>query len=80
VALDRLRWLLVSPHAVRGYSRAVDEDTRKTEELEEKADESGYGAAEGEGRDAPDQVQPTEVITNREEAEDEHAPRDQAPR
>jgi hypothetical protein len=37
------------------------ESTPTPEELEEQAEESGYGAAEGESDDAPDQVQRTEV-------------------
>lgn len=58
------------------------ESTPTPEELETQAAESGYGAAEGETEDAPDQVQPTEVTRKREEVEDEDedTPRGQAPR
>jgi hypothetical protein len=47
-------------------------DERTTaEELEEQAEESGYGAAEGETGDAPEQVLPTEVTGERDDRDDD---------
>ena len=43
----------------------MDEST--SNELEEAADESGYGAAESDVGDAPDQVLPVEAVDDREE-------------
>lgn len=52
-------------------------DAATPDELEEQAEESGYGAAEGESDDAPDQVQRTEVERVRDD-EDDDAARGQA--
>jgi hypothetical protein len=53
-------------------------DAATPDELEEQAEESGYGAAEGESDDAPDQVQRTEVERARDDYEDDDAARGQA--
>ena len=52
-------------------------DAATPDELEEQAEESGYGAAEGESDDVPDQVQRTEVERVRDD-EDDDAARGQA--
>jgi hypothetical protein len=52
----------------------MTEDTHP-HDLEEQAEESGYGAAEREAGDAPDQVLPTDVTGEREDRDD--ADRDQ---
>lgn len=53
-------------------------DAATPDELEKEADESGYGAAEGESDDAPDQVQRTEVERGRDDDESDDAPWGQA--
>jgi hypothetical protein len=55
----------------------VDENAVTRDELEEQAEESGYGAAEGDSDEAPEQVLPADVTDER---RDEESPEPDTPR